>query len=120
MSRAAEGLSRQDWQAQLASRAQSAIAGSLLADAAAMGVHWVYDLDLLESYKQERRQAQTQAQIQQRSSANGSASDNTEHSPSRTQSESASVSEEESVVGLEFMQPPRSPFYSYPSGRNSP
>ncbi len=64
-------------------RAAGAVQGCLLADAAAMGVHWVYDLDQLASMERAALEA-------------------------------------EKPDGLAFTDPPRSPFYAYPSGHNSP
>ncbi len=75
-------------------RARGAVVGSLVADAAAMGVHWVYDLDVLQALADERSASHRQA--------------------------STSTSTSTPEVGLEFTDPPRSPFYRYASGRNSP
>jgi hypothetical protein len=41
---------------ELAARAVACVVGSALADAAAMGVHWVYDLAILDEIEQDRRQ----------------------------------------------------------------
>lgn len=83
----------------LGSRAQGAVVGSLVADAAAMGVHWVYDLDTMAALAAE---------------AAGKAP-----SPSSAAGGSGPQGEAE-VAPLEFLDPPRSPFYAYPTGRNSP
>ncbi|KAG2498090.1 hypothetical protein HYH03_003848 [Edaphochlamys debaryana] len=77
-----------------AARAAAAVVGSAVADAAAMGVHWVYDLSQLEVLEAERRAEAAAA--------------------------STSAPAHPSDFGLEFLDPPRSPFYSYASGRNSP
>ncbi|KAG2442291.1 hypothetical protein HXX76_002377 [Chlamydomonas incerta] len=81
----------------LQSRAVAAVVGSSLADASAMGVHWVYDLGLMEQYEVERRAAAGQAS-----------------------SSGAVRGGHPFTYGCEFMEPPRSPFYAYASGRNSP
>lgn len=68
-------------------RALGAVLGAVVADAAAMGVHWVYDpkeLDRLYGVRQ------------------------------------SMLSAEAEEVGLDFFQPPQSPFFSYESGRASP
>ncbi len=69
-------------------RALGAVLGAVVADAAAMGVHWVYsplELDRLFALR--------------------------ESTPADTQ---------DAEVGLEFFEPPQSPFFSYLSGRASP
>lgn len=69
--------------------------GSLVADAAAMGVHWIYDLDVLQQLEDEVK-------------------------ATASSSTAPSTSVHASSVPLEFLDPPRSPFYAYASGRNSP
>ncbi|KXZ44235.1 hypothetical protein GPECTOR_70g465 [Gonium pectorale] len=92
----------------LARRSVGAVEGSALADAAAMGVHWVYDLETLRRLEVERRAA-------------SATSPSTDCPASTAASEgSGSGSSHPYDFGLEFMDPPRSPFYAYPSGRNSP
>eukprot|EP00198_Chlamydomonas_reinhardtii_P003957 XP_001693293.1 predicted protein [Chlamydomonas reinhardtii] len=81
----------------LQSRAVSAVVGSSLADAAAMGVHWVYDLGIMDQYEAERRAAAGEASMS-----------------------GVGHSGHPFTYGCEFMEPPRSPFYAYASGRNSP
>lgn len=74
-------------------RALGAVLGAVVADAAAMGVHWVYDpkeLDRLYGVKQSMLSAEAEAEA------------------------------EAEEVGLDFFQPPQSPFFSYESGRASP
>ncbi|GLC50861.1 hypothetical protein PLESTB_000440000 [Pleodorina starrii] len=88
----------------LEARALGCVVGSALADAAAMGVHWVYDLAVLDEIERERRQ-QVLAAASNPPSASSPASASLEHPFS---------------FGLEFTDPPRSPFYAYASGRNSP
>lgn len=58
-------------------RALGAVVGALTADAAATGVHWIYDEALLAALHAEHQ-------------------------------------------SVEFLDPPRAPFYSYEVGRNSP
>ena len=55
--------------------------GGAVSDAAAMGVHWVYDLDLIEQLQRERELAASGSQIKDASQM--------------------------SDAGLEFMEPPR-------------
>jgi hypothetical protein len=104
-------------------RLVGAVLGSLLADAAAMGVHWVYDLDLLSRLQEEAAcgaadATQAQAQVEE-AWAGG---DSSRHSGATVVvAETAGLDDEETPgVGLEFLNPPRSPFYTYASGRNSP
>ncbi|GLC39730.1 hypothetical protein PLESTM_000933600 [Pleodorina starrii] len=86
----------------LEARALGCVVGSALADAAAMGVHWVYDLAVLDDIERERRQQVLAA-------------------PSNPPSASSPAPLEHPFsFGLEFTDPPRSPFYAYASGRNSP
>ncbi|GLI69252.1 hypothetical protein VaNZ11_013830 [Volvox africanus] len=90
----------------LGARALGCVLGSALADAAAMGVHWVYDLALMDEIEKERRHLVA-----------------TSASPSQSSeclSSSSCYGEHPFAYGLEFTDPPRSPFYSYTSGRNSP
>lgn len=71
-----------------AGRALGAVLGSAVADAAAMGVQWIYDVTRLQALLQERR---------------------------------AKEGLSEKQAGLEFMDPPQSPFLpGYSTGRNSP
>ncbi|KAG2433550.1 hypothetical protein HYH02_012667 [Chlamydomonas schloesseri] len=91
----------------LQSRAVAAAVGSSLADAAAMGVHWVYDLATMEQYEAERRVAAGE----QHHEASSSGATSNLHSSGRGHPY---------TYGCEFMEPPRSPFYAYASGRNSP
>ncbi|EFJ42871.1 hypothetical protein VOLCADRAFT_97046 [Volvox carteri f. nagariensis] len=99
----------------LEARALGCVVGSALADAAAMGVHWVYDMTVLDDLEQDRRQQQLTAtaitlDVSQSVSP-----------PSSSSAISAScLPSHPFTFGLEFMDPPRSPFYSYTSGRNSP
>ncbi|KAJ9526617.1 hypothetical protein QJQ45_017626 [Haematococcus lacustris] len=130
----------------LADRAQGSVLGSLVADAAAMGVHWVYDLNLMQQLERET--------VMARSLSRSMASMNLDLAPaSASGSEPASVGLSQANLhslssislvdaggvssgglleqdswhsttscdeGLEFLNPPRSPFYAYASGRNSP
>ncbi|GIL86715.1 hypothetical protein Vretifemale_14962 [Volvox reticuliferus] len=92
---------------ELGARALGCVIGSALADAAAMGVHWVYDLALMDEIERERRLL-----------AAASASPSSQSSDCL--SSVCCSGEHPFAYGLEFMEPPRSPFYSYSSGRNSP
>ncbi|GFR40758.1 hypothetical protein Agub_g1370, partial [Astrephomene gubernaculifera] len=100
-----------DW---LAARCVGSVVGSLLGDAAAMGVHWVYDTGLLEQLEAERsggRSSQIAAAV----------------TPTAGPTPSAAAAppplaplDHPLHFGLEFQDPPRSPFYAYPPGANSP
>mmetsp|Transcript_31082 Transcript_31082/g.80970 ORF Transcript_31082/g.80970 Transcript_31082/m.80970 type:complete len:576 (+) Transcript_31082:133-1860(+) len=110
-----------------ANRALGSIVGSLVADAAAMGVHWVYDLEALQHLSQ-----------QALSDVNRPMTASTAHGPQQQQQQqqfqvnafgdsnpaaakiAAGVAHALNAPPLEFLDPPRSPFYSYASGRNSP
>ncbi|KAJ9525938.1 hypothetical protein QJQ45_009406 [Haematococcus lacustris] len=130
----------------LADRARGSVLGSLVADAAAMGVHWVYDLNLMQQLERET--------VMARSLSRSMASMNLDLAPaSASGSDPASVGLSQANLhslssislvdaggvssgglleqdswhsttscdeGLEFLNPPRSPFYAYASGRNSP
>lgn len=61
--------------------------GAVVADAAAMGVHWVYDIKELDRLFDLRQSAEAAGQ---------------------------------SEVGLDYFEPPQSPFFSYENGRASP
>ncbi|KAF5832002.1 hypothetical protein DUNSADRAFT_12317 [Dunaliella salina] len=108
-----------------ANRAMGSIIGSLVADAAAMGVHWIYDLETLKHLSQQvhsdaRRPItasadQGEQQQQQRSQVKASG----DPDPSAAEV-AARVAQALDAPPLEFLNPPRSPFYSYASGRNSP
>ncbi|PNH12277.1 Crystallin J1A [Tetrabaena socialis] len=91
-------------EAALRGRAVGCVLGSALADAAAMGVHWMYDLGALEELAAERRPQE--AGREEEAGSPGP------HTGLRR--------EHPYGWGLEFMDPPRSPFYAYASGRNSP
>lgn len=71
-------------------RALGAVLGAVVADAAAMGVHWVYDPKELDRLFDLRK------------------------------SVLAGKQEGKGEVGLDFFEPPQSPFFSYESGRASP
>lgn len=135
-------------------RAVGAVVGGLVADAAAAGVHWVYDLDLLAQLGEVAAAKAAQQQQQQpcptcTHGPEGTISSSTkpvstaQHSPGahapptladtcgtgagaeggweRARVLAAAVAAD---LGhpppLEFMDPPRSPFYTYACGRNSP
>jgi hypothetical protein len=69
-----------------------------VADAAAMSTHWVYDVAQLSEWE---------AQLSSEAAKAGATAAQS-HRPGGP------------GPGLEFLDPPRSPFYSYPQGSNTP
>eukprot|EP00798_Chlamydomonas_sp_ICE-L_P026219 gene26219-11951_t len=79
-------LKRNKLVSELSGGVVSMVVGSVVADAAATGVHWIYDMEAVGKLLDVRRQE----------------------------------AQEGMAYGLEFMDPPQSPFYEYGVGRSSP
>lgn len=108
----------------LRARTMGAVMGSLVADAAAAGCHWIYDLDLMTTLAQEATNRHlTHSQVTRPTGTSNSTDHHTNSSTSgscRIADAAAAVSRALYAPPLEFQDPPRSPYYTYAVGRNSP
>jgi len=125
----------QEGEEAMISRALGAVLGSVVGDAAAMGVHWIYAPEELRKLWEARRDEQSKKkkeEEQQKEDEEVRKKEKEEEKLQQTEDQITAapapapaplittLKNIESEIGLEFYQPPRSPFFSYPHGRPSP
>lgn len=125
-------------------RALGAVLGSVLGDAAAMGIHWIYDPATLSILLEKRRSGHsvttttatgTDEALKHRGcgilhpaaalslplpDTNASLHQATDQEVGPDVRGTCTRDEKDLHIGLEFYQPPQSPFFSYPHGHPSP
>ena len=120
----AEAVAAQDEEEeQMVSRALGAVLGSVVGDAAAMGVHWIYAPEELQRLwearkagKKKKKEEKQQQNEDQNTAATAAAPLLTTTTTNNKNDNDTSNDE----IGLDFYQPPQSPFFSYAHGRPSP
>lgn len=114
---------------QIVSRALGAVLGSVVGDAAAMGIHWIYAPEelqrLWEARQEEEREKKKKAEGRRNEAEqqkSGEEKEQSAHTLATITTTTTTIAEDDTIddAGLEFYQPPQSPFFSYPHGRSSP